>query len=168
METRLNLALDGKLDAVILAWAGLHRLNLHLHVTQRLAPPCFLPAVGQGALGIECRAEDAPTRELLQPLDDEPTHTSILAERTLLAEMQGGCLIPMAAWARDLGSETKGGQLGQLALDAAVFDPDGLARVTAALIGPKANPRKLGMRMAQVLCDQGARTLLDRMRRPAL
>ena len=62
VETRLNQALEGKLDAVMLAWAGLHRLGLDRHVTQRLEPPTFLPAVGQGALGIECRRDDARTR----------------------------------------------------------------------------------------------------------
>ena len=61
VETRLNQALTGKFDAVVLAWAGLHRLGLHEHVTQRLAPPSFLPAVGQGALGIECRRDDRIT-----------------------------------------------------------------------------------------------------------
>ena len=59
VETRLNQALEGKLDAVVLAWAGLHRLGLEHHVTERLEPPRFLPAVGQGALGIECRSDDA-------------------------------------------------------------------------------------------------------------
>ncbi len=160
METRLNLALEGKLDAVILAWAGLYRLGLHQHVTQRLPPPDFLPAAGQGALGIECRREDKAIRALLLPLNDVPTHRAILAERTTLAEMEGGCLIPLAAWARDLDPDIDVDIPGQLALDAAVFDPDGHARVAATLTGPRDCPRELGLRMARALRDHGAEPLL--------
>jgi hydroxymethylbilane synthase len=164
VETRLNQALEGKLDAVILAWAGLHRLSLHRHVTQRLAPPDFLPAVGQGALGIECRVEDTTTRTLLLPLDDTPTHRAILAERTALAELEGGCLIPMAAWARGIDIDIGGDKPGQLALDAAVFDPDGRAHVAVTLTGPCADPRELGLRVAWALRAQGAEPLLERTR----
>ncbi len=162
VETRLNQALEGKFDAVVLAWAGLHRLSLHQHVTQRLAPPDFLPAVGQGALGIECRVEDNTTRTLLLPLDDAPTHRAILAERTTLAEMKGGCLIPIAAWARDIDVDIDVDKSGQLALDAAVFDPDGHARVAVTLTGPREDPRELGFRVARALRAQGAEPLLER------
>ena len=144
VETRLNHVLKGKLDAVILACAGLYRLNLHHHVTQRLAPPDFLPAVGQGALGIECRVEDTATRTLLLPLDDAPTHRAILAERTTLAEMKGGCLIPMGAWARDIDIQIDGEKLSQLALDASVYDSDGRAHVAVALTGPRETRANLG------------------------
>ena len=102
VETRLNQALEGRLDAVVLAWAGLKRLGLEGHVTHRLEPPEFLPAVGQGALGIECRRDDAAVLALLQPLDDPATHRAVRAERAALAELEGGCIIPMAAWARDV------------------------------------------------------------------
>jgi hydroxymethylbilane synthase len=165
VETRLNQALEGKLDAVILAWAGLHRLDLHRHVTQRLAPPDFLPAVGQGALGIECRIDDVKTHTLLLLLDDAPTHRAVLAERTALAELEGGCLIPMAAWARDVDVDGDGDKPGQLALDAAVFDPDGSAHVSTALTGPREDPRELGLRVARALRAQGAEPLLERARR---
>ncbi len=163
-NARVPATLEGKLDAVILAWAGLHRLSLHQHITQRLAPPDFLPAVGQGALGIECRAEDDTTRTLLLPLDDAPTHRAILAERTTLAEMKGGCLIPIAAWARDIDVDIKGDRSDQLALDAAVFDPNGHARVAVTLTGPREDPHELGFRVAQALCAQGAEPLLERTR----
>jgi hydroxymethylbilane synthase len=165
VETRLNQALTGKLDAVMLAWAGLHRLGLHEHVTQRLAPPLFLPAVGQGALGIECRRDDRITGDFLRPLDDPATHRAVLAERRALAELEGGCLIPMAAWARDVNAEGEEDQLDSLALDAAVFDPDGRTCVTAALIGPRDDPDGLGQRVAQALRDQGAEALLRQFRR---
>ncbi len=102
VETRLNQALEGRLDAVVLAWAGLKRLGLDGHVTHRLEPPEFLPAVGQGALGIECRRDDAAVLAILQALDDPATHRAVRAERAALAELEGGCIIPMAAWARDV------------------------------------------------------------------
>ena len=98
---------------MILAWAGLHRLGLKRHVTERLEPPRFLPAVGQGALGIECRGDDATLRELLRPLDDPATHRAVLAERRALAELEGGCMIPMAAWARDVEDEGEQGRAGR-------------------------------------------------------
>jgi hydroxymethylbilane synthase len=157
VETRLNMALEGKLDAVLLAWAGLHRLGLHGHVTQRLEPPTMLPAVGQGALGIECRADDAPTRALLALLDDPAAHAAVDAERRALAELEGGCMIPMAAWGRV-------DEDGRLLLDASVFEPDGRRRISAALAGDRAHADDLGRRVAQALRDQGADVLLDAFR----
>ncbi|OJW23458.1 MAG: hydroxymethylbilane synthase [Planctomycetales bacterium 71-10] len=157
VETRLNMALDGRLDAVVLAWAGLHRLGLHDRVTQRLEPPAILPAVGQGALGIECRADDAPTRTLLALLDDRPTHVAVVAERRALAELEGGCMIPMAAWGRIADD-------GRLHLDASVFDPDGRSRISSCLSASPAGPDDLGRRVAQALRDQGADAILDAFR----
>jgi hydroxymethylbilane synthase len=158
VETRLNQALQGRLDAGVLAEAGLRRLGLDGHVTERLGPPRFLPAVGQGALGIECREDDAETRALLAPLDDPSTRLAVLAERRALAELEGGCMIPMAAWGRvaDEG----------LALDAAVFDPEGHERVSTSLVGPPDAPDDLGRRVARTLRDQGAERLLEKVRRP--
>ena len=166
VETRLNQALDGTFDAVVLAWAGLLRLGLVHHVTQRLDPCDFLPAVGQGALGIECRRNDPATMDLLKLLDDPVTHRAVLAERSALASLEGGCSLPMAAWARD----TEGGDahdLGPslLSIDAAVFDPDGSERITAALHGPRVEPERLGLRAAEALRAEGAVALLERRAR---
>lgn len=155
VETRLNHALDGRLDAVVLAEAGLRRLGLDDRATERLGPPRFLPAVGQGALGIECRLDDAMTLGLLAPLDDPATSRAVLAERRLLAELEGGCIIPLAAWARDVEDG--------LALDAFVFDPDGRERVAAALVGSPDDPDGLGRAVARALRAQGADRLLDRV-----
>jgi hydroxymethylbilane synthase len=152
VETRLNQALEGRLDAVVLAEAGLRRLGLERHITQRLGPPEFLPAVGQGALGIECRAADRATRELLAPLDDLPTRRAVLAERRALAELEGGCMIPLAAW----GRETAEG----LALDVTVFSLDGRECVTATATGPRDDPDGLGRTVAQTLRNLGAERLL--------
>jgi hydroxymethylbilane synthase len=159
VETRLNQALDGRLDGVVLAWAGLHRLGLDGHVTDRLEPPGFLPAVGQGALGIECRRDDEAVEPLLRALDDPATHRAVRAERAALAELEGGCIIPMAAWARDV--EDSG---PELAIDAVVLDPDGRERVAVSLRGPRDDPDGLGRRAAQVLRDRGAEPLLARAR----
>ena len=158
VETRLNQALDGTLDAVVLAEAGLRRLALDRHVTERLGPPRFLPAVGQGALGIECRSDDVDTLAFLEPLNDPATHRAVLAERRALAELEGGCMIPLAAWARD-------GVEGQLCLDVVLFDPDGRERLFAALTGPADDPEALGLRVAEQLRAQGADRILERVRR---
>jgi hydroxymethylbilane synthase len=154
VETRLNQALEGRLDAVVLAEAGLRRLGLGQHVTERLGPPRFLPAVGQGALGIECRESDRATRALLDALDHPPTRRAVLAERRALAELEGGCMIPMAAWGRDTDEA--------LALDAVVLDPDGRECLSASLTGPRDQPDELGRRVAQELRRQGAERLLQR------
>ncbi len=152
VETRLNQALDGKLDAVILAEAGLRRLGFDAHATERLGPPRFLPAVGQGALGIECRRDDTDTLARLQPLDDPSTRRAVVAERRTLAELEGGCMLPLAAWAREFD--------GGLSLDVALFDPDGRERLFASLNGPLDDPDGLGLRVAQRLRDLGADRLL--------
>jgi hydroxymethylbilane synthase len=153
VETRLNAAREGRLDAVILAEAGLRRLGLVEHVTQRLGAPGFLPAVGQGALGIECRAEDRSVIELLSKLDDSETRLSVVSERALLAELGGGCAVPLGAWGR-----VESG--GQLRLDAAVLDPDGRSRLDASGCGPVEDPEGLGRRVAQTLREMGADRLL--------
>ena len=162
VETRLNQALDRKLDAVVLAWAGLHRLGLEGNVTQRLAPPDFLPAVGQGALGIECRGDDQATLGLLAVLDDADAHRAVVAERRALAELEGGCMIPMAAWARRETAADEPG--GVLVLDAAVFEPDGRRRIVASLRGPLDEPDALGRRVAEALREGGADPLLAAFR----
>jgi hydroxymethylbilane synthase len=157
VETRLSQALAGRLDAVVLAWAGLNRLGLERHVTQRLGPPEFLPAVGQGALGIECRRDDPAVLALLEPLDHPATRRAIRAERATLAALEGGCTLPMAAWARDTDDDGPA-----LAIDAVVFDPDGRACVTVALRGHRDDPDDLGCRAAKALLDRGATPLLGR------
>jgi hydroxymethylbilane synthase len=158
VETRLNRATSGELDAVVLAEAGLRRLGLQRHVTDRLAAPAFLPAVGQGALGVECRLDDKRTLELLESLDDPEARRAVVAERRLLAELEGGCLIPLAALGRDTED-------GRLALDAAVFDPDGTEKVAASAVGPLDDPDGLGHAVAALLRERGAERVLQKVRR---
>jgi hydroxymethylbilane synthase len=152
--TRLS-RLDGtELDALILAQAGLERLGLGSHITEILDPDWMLPAVGQGALGLECRADDATTRALLLPLDDPPTHQSVLAERAFLRTLGGGCLVPVGAAAliRD----------DLLTLRGAVLPPDGSARVAGVEEGRSDQAEAIGGRLASKLLADGARELLAR------
>ena len=155
VETRLNQALEGRLDAVMLAEAGLRRLGLDGHVTERLGPPRFLPAVGQGALGIECRrrrrGDPRPARPAGRPAD--PSRRARRA--AALAELEGGCMIPLGAWGRDDAE-------GLLALDVAVFDPDGRECVSASRSGDRDDPEGLGREVARALRDLGAERLLRR------
>jgi hydroxymethylbilane synthase len=157
VETRLRQASDGSLDAVVLALAGLRRLGLDGLVTERLAPPRMLPAVGQGALGIECRRDDASTIALLSPLDDPAAHAAVSAERALLAELEGGCMVPLGAWGR---FTTEG-----LALDAAVLDVDGREKVAASETDDGHDPVALGRSLARRLRELGAEPLLLTARR---
>ena len=163
VDTRLSQALDGKLDGVMLAWAGLHRLGLDQHVTERLEPLVFLPAVGQGALAIECRGDDAATREILASLDDPATHRAVLAERSVLAQLEGGCTLPMGAWARDVVEEADARE--QLSLDTVVFDPDGRRCARVAITGSRGDPVALGQEAARLLRARGADALLAQISR---
>jgi hydroxymethylbilane synthase len=154
--TRLaKLDSDG-LDALILAEAGLQRLGLESHIMEILDPTWMLPAVGQGALGLECRADDATTRELLATLNDMPTRQAVLAERALLRGLGGGCLVPIGAATvvRD----------GQLSMRGAVLSPDGTARVAAEEAGAAEQSEAIGHRLATTLLGVGARELLSRPR----
>jgi hydroxymethylbilane synthase len=163
VDTRLSQALEGRLDGVMLAWAGLHRLGLDHHVTERLEPLAFLPAVGQGALAIECRRDDPATRELLASLDDPATRRAVVAERSVLAELEGGCMVPLGAWARDTWGETDDTE--QLALDAVVFDRDGRSCARVALRGSRDDPLALGQQAARLLRTRGADVLLAQVLR---
>jgi hydroxymethylbilane synthase len=154
--TRLS-RLDGSdLDALILAQAGLERLGLGANITELLDPLWMLPAVGQGALGLECRADDKTTRSLLAPLNDAATRQAVLAERAMLRGLGGGCLVPVGAAAavRD----------GRLALRGVVLPPDGTARVAAEESGPAEESEAVGGRLAEALLAAGARELLTRPR----
>src|SRR5205807_1005478 len=121
VETRLRKLVEQDLDALILAQAGLERLGLEVHITELLDPGWMLPAVGQGALGLECRAEDQETVDLVVRLDDATTHQAVRAERELLRALGGGCQVPIGA-AAVVAAET-------LTLRGAVLAPDGSRRI---------------------------------------
>jgi hydroxymethylbilane synthase len=152
VETRLGKLAEQDLDAIILARAGLERLGLAGHITEALDPAWMLPAVGQGALGLECRAGDLLTRRLLEPLDDAPTRQAVTAERALLRGLGGGCLVPIGALATVQGD--------RLALRGAVLSPDGTRRVAAEAEGPAAGAEAVGRGLAEALLARGAREML--------
>ncbi|HJT79338.1 MAG TPA: hydroxymethylbilane synthase [Gemmataceae bacterium] len=152
VETRLRKLEEQGLDALILAQAGLERLGLGSAITEILDPAWMLPAVGQGALGLECRADDATTLRLLGQLDHAPTRQAVLAERAFLRSLGGGCLVPIGAAGRVAGPT--------LSLRGAVLRPDGGERVAGETDGPTAEAEALGQRLAAELLGRGARNLL--------
>jgi hydroxymethylbilane synthase len=152
VETRLRKLDEQGLDAIILAQAGLERLGLASHITEILDPSWMLPAVGQGALGLECRADDREALAALAPLNDAPTRQAVLAERALLRGLGGGCLVPIGAAAEVTG--------GRLTLRAAVLAPDGSRRVADGMDGPAADAEGVGRRLAERMLAAGAREVL--------
>ncbi|HEY7158576.1 MAG TPA: hydroxymethylbilane synthase [Gemmataceae bacterium] len=152
VETRLRKLDEQNLDAIILAEAGLQRLGLASAVTEILDPQWMLPAVGQGALGLECRTEDAVTRRLLDHLNDGPSRQAVLAERALLRGLGGGCLVPIGASARVEGE--------RLMLRGVVLSPDGKQRVAAETNGAAIEAEAIGQQLAETLLASGARALL--------
>jgi hydroxymethylbilane synthase len=112
----------------------------------------MLPAVGQGALGIETRADDDLTRSLVAALDYAATHQAVLAERALLLTLRGGCLAPVGAWARL--------EQGHLALEAVVLSGDGMRKLKSQGTAPASDAVQLGRRVAELLLDQGAAELI--------
>jgi len=158
VETRIRKLDDGGFDALILAEAGLRRLELEDRISARLGPPLLYPAVGQGALGIECRAEDAATLEILAAVDDAPTHARVNAERRLLAELRAGCHAPV-------GVETAV-QNGELRLTAVVLNVAGTERLMADVSGNINTPETIGTQAAEHLLQQGADRLMGHIDEP--
>jgi hydroxymethylbilane synthase len=148
VETRLRKLHESGLDATILAEAGLLRLGLESAITEVLDPAWMLPAVGQGALGLECRTDDRETLTVLDPLNHLPTRRAVLAERAMLSALGGGCQVPMGVVSRVDGDV--------LTLRGAVVRPDGGARVEAEGSGPAGQPESVGRRVAEELLARGA------------
>ena len=156
VDTRLRKLREGHYEAIVLAQAGLVRLGLGKHITQILPLGLMLPAVGQGALGIEARADDTATRDALACLDHPPTHAAVKAERAMLAALHGGCMAPIAAWGRTEGE--------QLVLTGRVLDPVGTQKLEAAQAGTAEEAESLGRSVADVLLEQGAAELIEACR----
>ena len=156
VDSRLKRLDAGELDAIILACAGLIRLGLESRITARLDPKISLPAVGQGVIGIECRADDGASREILASLNDEPTRIAIEAERAFARRLGGSCQSPIAAHARLKGD--------RLTLEGLVAEPDGSRVWRDTLSGSAADPRDLGNALAERVLTAGAAALLERLR----
>jgi hydroxymethylbilane synthase len=153
VETRIRKLTEQNLDAIVLAEAGLKRLGLAHHLSEILDESWMLPAVGQGAIGLECREDDDDTRRILHAVNDENTWHRVTAERALLAALGGGCLVPMGVTTlhRD----------GVLHLRGVVLSGDGVRRIVASHAGPAHEPLALGQEAAALLIDSGARELLE-------
>ena len=150
--TRLAKLDDGQYDAIILASAGLKRLGLSERIRHCLTPDISLPAVGQGALGLECRAADQDVLALIQPLLHEETDVCVRAERAFNAYLEGGCQVPIAGYATL--------QDGKIHIEGRVGSPDGQTLLRAELTDEANNAHQLGENLARNLLDQGAGELL--------
>ena len=157
VDTRLRKVESGEYEAVVVSKAGLDRLGFSQRISEVLSPELCMPAVGQGAIAVECRLKDREAEELLAPLDDAETRAAVIAERALLGALHGGCQVPMGAVARL--------EHGQLVMDACVCSVDGVHCVkqhAAAATDPAA---QLGQHMARLLVEAGAQPILEEVAR---
>lgn len=157
VQTRLRKLDEGAYDAIILAAAGLQRLGLEQRITSVLTPDDMLPAVGQGALAIECRADRADVLKLLEPLHDHATAACVNAERALSRALAGSCNVPIAGHAEIDG--------GRLRLRGFVGAPDGTRHVRGEIAGAAADADALGRQLAAQLRAQGASEILAALER---
>ncbi len=152
VNTRLAKLDDGQYDAIILAAAGLIRLDMADRIKQEIAAETSLPAVGQGAVGIECRNDDHDLISLLQALNHQETETRVLAERAMNAELQGGCQVPIGSFAEIIE--------GQIYLRGLVGSADGKKILRASATGAQADAEIIGRSVAKSLKLKGADKLL--------
>jgi hydroxymethylbilane synthase len=157
VDTRLRKVESGEYEAVVVSKAGLDRLGFSQRISEVLSPEVCMPAVGQGAIAVECRLKDSETGDLLGRLDDAETRVAILAERALLSALHGGCQVPMGAWARI--------ERGELILEACVCSVDGAQCVKQRAAAPPDQASQLGEHMAQLLIEAGAQSILEEVDR---
>lgn len=150
VDTRLRKLKDGEYDAIVLAYAGLVRLGLDSHITETFSLEVMLPAPGQGALAIQCRADDVATRGLLASLHDSPTADSVSTERSFLSALGGGCSMPIAAYAEKIED--------QILLTGAVISPDGKRSIRLTAAGT--DPHELGNLLARFVLERGGADIL--------
>jgi hydroxymethylbilane synthase len=157
VDTRLRKVESGEYEAVMLAKAGLDRLGLSQRISEILSPDVSMPAVGQGAIAVECRLRDTEAGDLLAPLDDAETRAAIIAERALLSAVHGGCQVPMGAWGRI--------ERGELVLEACVCSVDGSQYVKQRATAAPDQAAQLGEHMAGLLIEAGAQSILEEVSR---
>ncbi len=154
VETRIEKLRRGDYEAIVLAKAGLDRLGLSANITEVLPTDVCLPAAGQGAIGIETRADNDETLGILAALNDAETRSGVEAERAVLAGLEGGCQVSIGAWGRV--------ESGKLVLEVAVLSPDGAQRMREKISGAPQEAVSLGGRLAAKMLEQGAAALLAR------
>ncbi len=159
LDTRIRKMEEGKFDAIILAAAGLRRLGWERRITQVLPKEVSLPAIGQGALGIEIRRDDRETREAVSFLNDRDTSFAVRAERGFLKRLEGGCQVPIAAYGRTKGNS--------VSLEGMVGRPDGSQIIRGSAQGSVSDPEAVGVSLAEQLLARGAKEILDEVYRAA-
>ncbi len=152
VNTRLQKLDDGEYDAIILASAGLIRLEMKERITSYLSTEQSLPAMGQGAVGIECRVGDEETHALIETLSHEETTIRLTAERALNKRLEGGCQVPIGGFAELDGD--------MLSMRAFVGSPDGNEHVEGSVEGPASDAEKMGIELADDLLSRGAKEIL--------
>jgi hydroxymethylbilane synthase len=157
IDTRLRKAESGEYEAIVVAKAGLDRLGLSGRITEILSPEICMPAVGQGAIAVQARLRDEELGDALGVLDDAETRAAIMAERALMGALQGGCQVPLGAWARI--------ERGELVMDAVVCSVDGQQMVKQHGSGPVEQAREIGQRLAEMLVNAGAGSILEEVSR---
>jgi len=153
LDTRLKKLREGQFDAIVLAAAGLRRLAWAHEITEYLEPKISLPAIGQGALGIEGRRDDFFIHSLLRGLDHAPSKTAVLAERALLRRLQGGCQVPIAAYATVAGRGVR--------LEGLVSSVDGKELIRDTVEGFIEDPEAIGIQLAERLLVRGGDRILQ-------
>lgn len=152
LDTRLRKLKEGQFDAIVLAAAGLRRLAWTQEITEYLDPRLSLPAIGQGALGIEGRSDDGFVRDILNRLNHTPTRVAVTAERALLHRLEGGCQVPIAAYATLVDDEIQ--------MEGLVASVDGKTIIRDAIRGKTAEAQALGTQLAERLLSRGADKIL--------
>jgi hydroxymethylbilane synthase len=153
VDTRLRKLDEGEFDAIILAAAGIKRLGRQERITRLLPVDVSLPAIGQGAVGIECRIDDVKVLELIEPLRDRVTDICVRAERAFLRRLEGGCQVPIAAHARL--------EKGIIAMEGLVGDLEGKRIIRGHIEGPETRFRDLGTSLAEDILSRGGKEILD-------
>lgn len=153
VDTRLGKLEAGEVEAIVLASAGLARMGLSARVSQFLDPEQVLPAVGQGALGLECRRDDRETNALLRELNDPTAWDEIRAERAFLARLEGGCQVPIACLSRVRG--------GSISLQGLVAAPSGEPIIRDKISGPVSQAEGLGTELAETILARGGKEILE-------
>jgi hydroxymethylbilane synthase len=152
VDTRMRKLTEGDYDAIVLALAGVTRLGMRDRVTEIFSPEIMLPAVAQGALGIETREDDRETSQLVAALNDAETRSCVEAERALLRELEGGCQVPLGAWARM--------ENGELRMEACLLSPDGKEFLRDEQRGSAADAARIGKRLGEALKAAGGDRIL--------
>jgi len=155
IDTRIEKALKGEYDAIVLAEAGLKRLGKEQYISERFDPKKFLPAAGQGALAIVCNKQNRKLVKLLQKIEHVPSRISIKAERSFISKIEGGCRFPIGVYA-NLSSKTR-----KINFYAKIFSSDGLENISIKKIGDYNKPEMLGNIVANYLIEKGALRLAE-------